>query len=80
MMMQKAGEPGSKIAAVFEDVARVFKYLGGTEGEKQEKIYLMKAKGLREGKTLEEVEKEAQEQAKREAKKKRRRRRGRRRR
>jgi tetratricopeptide (TPR) repeat protein len=80
MMMQKAREPGTKVAFVYDDIARVFKYLGGPEGEKQEQIYLFKAKGLREGKTLEEVEKEALEQAKKEKPKSKKRKRRRRRR
>ncbi len=80
VMMQKSREPSAKIAGVYLDVAEVFKYMGGPEGERQSNIYLAKAKGLREGKTLEEVEKEAAEQekaaqkAKKKSKKKRRRR------
>jgi len=80
MMMQKAKEPGKKVAVVYFDIAKVFDYLGGPEGEKQAEIYRWKAKGLAEGKTMEEVEKEAAEMAKKEKKKKRRRRRRRRRR
>ncbi len=82
MMMQKAAEPGPKVSKVYEDIAKVFKYLGGPEGEKQEQIYLYKAQGLREGKTLEQVEKEAAERLAKEKKtkkKKKRRRRKRRR-
>jgi tetratricopeptide (TPR) repeat protein len=64
LMMFKAGEPSYKIAEVYDDIARVFAFMGGTEGEKQKKIFEMKARGLREGKTMEQVEKEAAEEQK----------------
>jgi tetratricopeptide (TPR) repeat protein len=78
LMMQKAGDPSDKIAVLYVDISRVFKYLGGTEGERQEKVYLAKAEALRRGKTIEEVEKEWAEREKKSKKKRRRRRRRRR--
>jgi len=75
LMMQKAGEPSAKISKVYEDISKVFAYLGGPEGERQEKVYLAKAKALREGKTLEQVEQEFAEQEKKQKKSRRRRRR-----
>ncbi len=80
MMMTKAGEPPEKIAAVYEDIAKIFKELGGEEGEKQEQAYLRKAKGLREGKSIEEVEQEELDRQKKEQSKKKSKRRRRRRR
>jgi tetratricopeptide (TPR) repeat protein len=73
MMMQKIGEPDKKVANIYDDIAKVFNYLGGSEGEKQEKIYIAKAQGLREGKTLEQVENEWKEKEAQEKKSKRRR-------
>jgi tetratricopeptide (TPR) repeat protein len=78
MMMQKAGESSLKIALVYDDIARIFNYLGGPEGERREKIYLAKAQGLREGKTVEQVEMEWAEKEKQEKKRKGKRRRRRR--
>jgi tetratricopeptide (TPR) repeat protein len=79
MMMTKANEPPEKIAAVYEDIAKIFKELGGEEGEKQEQAYLFKADALRKGMTVDEVEKQWQEKQKKEKKQRRRRRRRRRR-
>ncbi|MBW2699229.1 MAG: tetratricopeptide repeat protein [Deltaproteobacteria bacterium] len=79
MHMGKSGEPHEKIAVIYDDIAKVFKELGGSEGEKQEKAYLAKAQGLREGKTVDEVEKEWIEKEKAEKKSRRKRRRRRRR-
>ncbi len=80
MHMGKSGESHDKIAVIYDDIAKVFKELGGPEGEKQEKAYLAKAQGLREGKTVDEVEKEwiEKEKAKKKSRRKRRRRRRRR--
>jgi tetratricopeptide (TPR) repeat protein len=58
MMMQQMQEPSAKIAEVYLDLSRVFKAMGGPEGEKQEKVYLAKAQGLKEGKSIDQVEKE----------------------
>jgi len=70
MMMTKAGDPPEKIAKVYEAVADVFEELGGEEGEKRAEIWRNKAEGLRQGKTLEEVEQDAIERQKPEEKKK----------
>jgi tetratricopeptide (TPR) repeat protein len=82
LMMQKAGERNTKIALVYEDIARVFDYLGGPEGERQAQVYRFKKEGLLKGMTLEEVEKAAAEKIKKDkaSKKKRKKRRRRRRR
>ncbi len=80
MMMTKAGDPPAKIADVYTDISKIFKEMGGEEGQKQEQEYLMKAEGLRQGKTVDEVEKEWQEKQKAEKKKKSKKRRRRRRR
>ncbi len=80
MMMTKAGDPPGKIADVYTDISKIFKEMGGEEGQKQEQEYLMKAAGLRQGKTVDEVEKEWQAKQKAEQKKKKKRRRRRRRR
>jgi tetratricopeptide (TPR) repeat protein len=69
MMMTEAAEPSDRIAEVYVDISKIFKELGGEEGEKQERAYLMKAEGLRKGLTVEEVEQQWAEQEKKDKKK-----------
>jgi tetratricopeptide (TPR) repeat protein len=69
VMMTKANEPPRRIADIYDDISKVFGAMGGTEGEKQQKVYQAKAQGLREGKSVDEVEKEWAEREKEEAKK-----------
>lgn len=68
LMLQQAGEPGPRIAEVYFWVAKVFKEMGGTEGEKNAKMYTAKAEALRQGKTMEQVEKEFKEAEEKEQK------------
>ncbi len=75
VMMTKANEPPAKIAEVYLDISKIFAEMGGSEGEKQQKVYEAKAQGLREGKSVDEVEKEWAEKEKQESAKPRRRKR-----
>jgi len=75
VMMTKANQPGARIAEVYEDIGKVFGEMGGSEGEKQQKAYQAKAQALREGKSVDEVEKAWAEKEKQEAAKLRRRKR-----
>lgn len=68
LMMQQAGEPSSRIAEVYFLVAKVFKEMGGSEGEKNAKMYTAKAEALRQGKTMDQVEREFKEAEEKEQK------------